>query len=203
MASANGTIVSQNYYNGGWLGYKTNTAAYAGATPSKFFPYILQFKTPSFSGVSQKVTFTFKAYRPTGTSYTSVGLRYALATSDANKGSYLNTSLTVSDSYQITTGTTTFSSLTSSSKSFTFSINTSALKSNTTYYLYMWCNYDAGYQYIELEKSSSHSVSVDYTNGLVNVYNGGWGKYAVYIHNGTKWEQYIPYIYDGGWKVCT
>ena len=62
MATLNGTIVSQSAYNGGWTSYGS-ASQYAGRNNSSYFPYILQLKTPTFSGASKTLTVKFGAYR--------------------------------------------------------------------------------------------------------------------------------------------
>ena len=193
MATANGTIVSQCGYNGGWFSYGSGQQ-YAGYNSGNYYPYILQFTTPSFTGVSEKIDITFQAVN---VAVTSASIRYALCTSDANKNSYTSTTSDVEDSYKIASGTFSVSCPDVIGTSNTLTINTSTLQPDTTYYLYFWGN-GTTTSLFQVGKTSNHSVTLTYDEGVVYIYNGSsWDKYAPYIYNGSSWDKYAPYVYNG------
>ena len=130
------SLLQKNYYNGGWKGWNT-ASGYAGGS----YPYVLQFKTPTFSGISTKISFSLSMTTVSATSATSSTLRYALASSEGNKDKYIGATASVTDSYQIKTGTWSVSSLSTTASSKTLNISTTELQSNTTYYLYLWGSY--------------------------------------------------------------
>lgn len=131
----------------------------------------------------------------------TVTLRYALCKSDANFSKY-QTSGTVTDTNQITTGTAKFTVSGSYSNS-SFTISTNALASETTYYLIIYSK--AGVtssNSIVFNASTKHSIIIAYVeDGGVRVCNGtNFDKYKICIYDGSNWNKYIPYIYNGsGW----
>lgn len=197
--TAVGSIVSQNGYNSGWNGYGEE-AQYAGVYSSKYYVCIVQIKTPEFIGVSEKLVFSFGATQMYGSNPV---LRYALCTSDKNKGSYLNTHGEVADATRIATGTVQLSGITSSNKTYTVEIPTTELTPSTTYYLYFWASGSSN-NYCQIGATSKESVAVDYNSGLVYIDNGsGFDAYQCYIDNGSGWDLHIPYADNGsGWDMC-
>lgn len=199
MATSSGTIVSQCGYDvqGGWHDY-TSDAIYAGYSSGSYYTYILKFKTPSFSGISEKITINFQASKVvTVTSIDTVSIRYSLCTSDANKNNYISANGAVTDSYKIASGTLSVSIPNTTGTSNTLSISTSSLNSNTTYYLYFWAN-GTNTSVFKVGTTSNHSVSLTHTYESVYIYNGSsWDKYVPYIYNGSSWDRYVPYIYNG------
>lgn len=173
MATANATINLQTYYNAGWKGW-VNGQCYMGFDLTKYYPYILRFNTPSFTGESVSIKFTFGTYRGKGTA--NVAFRYAICTSDANKNSYVNTANTVSDSYQVATGSSQFSNLAGSGSEYTKSITVSTknLKASTTYYLYMWAANTSG-QYVTMLEPGNHSAVLTYTTAYKLTVSAGEG----------------------------
>lgn len=190
-----GTIVSQNGYNSGWNGYGTSSQ-YVGYNSNKYYTYLLELKTPSFSGVPESLTISVNMRVSIGTSWT---LNYALCTSDANKNNYTKTSDSVTDETQVDTGTVTVADSWA-----TITIQSSSLKSDTTYYLYLWANSTKNFL-ATVSTTSNHTVSLGYNSGLVHIDNGsGFDSYLVYIDNGSEWELYMPYIDNGSdWDLCS
>ena len=198
-----GSIVSQNYYSGGWVGYR-NTSAYAGTNQSAYYPYILKFTTPDFLGASESVTFTLGMTKGTGATPT---LRYALCTSDANKTNYQDTNAAVTDANQIAAGTFKTGTLSTAVTLQTLSISTAKLEPSKTYYLFLW-----GYAsqsspaWVTVNDTSYHAVSVAYNSGLARIGDGSnMNEYQCYIGNGTNYDgPYIPYVGNGtGWDIQT
>ena len=161
MGSAACTIVEQK---GRDNAYTTTGGFYCGVittSSTKYYNYCLKFKTPTFSGTSSSVKFTISAMDNQPENSTVV-LRYALCSSDANFSKY-QTSGTPSDSYQIKTGTASFA-VSSSYKNCSFTVSTTALKSNTTYYLIIYSR--AGYtsqNSIHIRASTYHSATLNYS----------------------------------------
>ena len=161
MGSSACTIVGQK---GRANAYTTTGGFYCGViteSSTKYYNYCLKFTTPTFTGTSSSVKFTISAMDNQPENSTVV-LRYALCSSDANFSKY-QTSGTPSDSYQIKTGTASFA-VSSSYKNCSFTVSTTALKSNTTYYLIIYSR--AGYtsqNSIHIRASSYHSATLNYT----------------------------------------
>lgn len=215
--STNATIVGQIYSflsNISNKEYNTTDAAYAGRNElDQYYAYVLKFTTPEFQGVSQNIDVAIWMYN--NLNDTTVTLRYALCTSDANKTSYVNTSEIVSDTNQIATGTVTFDELALSldalaiaKKSQTFSIETEKVESNKTYYLFLWAfdSEDTGVEIISATSDyyGGHSVSIGYNSGIIYIDNGSsFDAYQCYIDNGSSWDLCIPYIDNGSnWDIC-
>lgn len=196
--TAAGTIVSQNGYNSGWNGYG-NEPQYAGVYSSKHYICLVQIKTSDYVGVSEKLVFSFGATQMYGSNPV---LRYALCSSDKNKGSYLNTHGEVTDETQLATGTVQLSGITSSNKTYTVEIPTTELKPATTYYLYLWAAGSSN-NYCLIGSPAKESVSVDYNSGLVYIDTGsGLEAYQCYIDNGSGWDLCLPHVDNGdGWDI--
>ena len=140
MSIVNCTIAGQIY---GWESYNkdnyvTTYDSYAGYNKDFYYAYIIKFTTPTFSGISENITLNLYSSIGVGTNAT---LRYAICSSDSNKDSYLNVNGAVNDSNQISTGTVTFSDMTSNIVEKSVSIPTISLLPNTDYYLILW-NYN-------------------------------------------------------------
>lgn len=155
----NGTILGQSSGQGAGAAIYDEVACYAGANQTNGkYVYILKFKTPDFKGVFEKLNLNLYIK----SNYNStITLRYAFATSDANRNSYRTTSA-VTEEYQLETGTYPFTGIsTSTYKTFTISFDSSSLQPNTEYYLYLW-----GYNnscLCTVGNISYHSVEVEYT----------------------------------------
>ena len=205
MANVTCTVVSQREGSGSY----GSAAEYAGFNyNSVYYPFILKFKTGSFSGVCSSITFSLSISdgKRDNARAGKVALRYALCKSDANFSKYDKTIEAVTDSNQIVSGRKTFSGLTTSAQNQTLSISTSALSANTTYYLVLWGDSTGGYSqdYCTIMEPSGHSITLEYEAGVIYIDNGTkFEAYQVYIDNGTTWDLYIPYIDNGsGWDQC-
>lgn len=201
------TIVGQAGYDGtkpytvaGWHSYKS-AAMYAGKTNTtangtKYFPYMLKFKTPDFIGASESLTITYYAVKVSGTDPT---LRWALCSSDANKVSYYGTAGAVADTYRLASGKVNHTNISSAKKAFTINISIKTLQPSTTYYLYLWGgDTTTASTLITVSATSNHTVTLAYNAGLVYIDNGGsLEAYQAYIDNGKDWELYMPYIDNG------
>jgi hypothetical protein len=205
----NGTVVSYAYcVNSSWHGYTSGgSGAYAGAyNDGGYYSYCMKFKTPDFAGLSKKLTITFAAQRPNNFSFTSSKLRWALCTSDSNKSKYVDTYSAVSDSNQIKSGTVSLSSVSSSYSTYSVTVESSALKSDTTYYFFLWSNSaKTTATVVTVGTIDKHSIKLEYQAGIVYIDNGSsLEMYLVYIDNGSSWDLYIPYIDNGSsWDICT
>lgn len=138
-----------NTGNGGWAGHTSSNGYYLA---------VMQLTTPSWTGIVQSITFTICAKKNTGNSPT---IRWALSSSMDNRNNYKNTMGSVSDGYQLASGTVTMSGIGSSYGYYSFTANTPTLRPNTTYYLFLWAytsNNNVG-----INKASSHSFYVNYS----------------------------------------
>ena len=154
----NGTIIGQvcgQAKMGATVNYGT-ASCYAGANSSSLYHYILKFKTPAFAGVYEKLNINLRIKTQWAAKMT---LRYALATSDANKGKYAQVKGEVIDEYQLESGTFALPSQTSYATQ-TLSIN-AEVQPSTEYYLYLW-PYNTSCL-TQLDVSTSHSIEVEYT----------------------------------------
>lgn len=154
----NGTIIGQvssQAKMGATVNYGT-ASCYAGANSSSLYHYILKFKTPAFAGVFEKLNINLRIKTQWAASMT---LRYALATSDANKTKYAQLTGTVTDEYQIDSGTFVLPSSTSYAVQ-TLSLSTE-VQPNTEYYLYLWA-YNRSCL-TQLDVATAHSIEVEYT----------------------------------------
>lgn len=176
MASLGCTINGQK---GRANAYTTTGGFYCGViteSSTKYYNYCLKFTTPTFSGTSSSVTFKINA-RHNQPKDSTVVLRYALCSSDANFSKY-QTSGTPSDSSQIKTGTVSFT-VASAYSNTSFTVSTTGLKSATTYYLIIYSR--AGYtsqNSIYISASTNHTATLNYTVPTYTVTydaNGGTG----------------------------
>lgn len=156
----NGTIIGQSSGQSAGAAVYSDVACYAGANTSNGkYVYILKFKTPDFKGVFEKLNLNL--YIKSNYSKT-ITHRYALATSDANRNSYRNTTSAVTEEFQLESGTFTFEGIsTSAYNTITMSLN-SAVKANTEYYLYLW-GYNNTSCLCTVGNISYHSIEVEYT----------------------------------------
>lgn len=181
--STAGTIAGQKYYNGEWEpaeGYR-NEFAYAGTNYDHWYPYILKFTVPEFSGLPLELEFTLNVGQGIGEAPT---LRWALCSSDENQDSYLDTNAAVVDPSQLAVGTVTMADIASNHYQ-TLTVNASGIKPGGTYYLYLW-----GYaepsapQYIKVYLAEDHSVVLHSVSGSVVVIAGGVKRAATAV---VKW----------------
>lgn len=141
------TIVSQNRaINNAWVGYGTGVQGWAGTDKDNYYTTAIEFRTPSF-GSASSANISFSLWTVRGTSSTSkITLRYAICKSDSNKSLYTSTYSAVTesmDSYQISSGTVSFTDVQSATGSATYktiSVDTSKLLPSTTYYLFIWAS---------------------------------------------------------------
>lgn len=199
--TASATVVGQAYGYSTLNGYTTYNPAYAGFGSNNRYAFVLQFITPEFIGASESIAVDMVMGIGVGE---NVDLRYAICTSDANITSYMGTTATVNDENQVASGTLTIEGLTAVLEKETLTINTSALKPSTTYYLILWGAGDTGVEIRQVNSEwGDHSVSMGYNTGLVYIDNGsGLEAYQAYIDNGTGWDLCIPHIDNGtGWDV--
>ena len=189
MAStANKSISAQNwclnyiwtYNDGGW---NTTKGGYAGHTSGNgYYAAVMQLTTPSWTGVVSSAQFTVCARRNTGSSPT---LRWALTSSMENRNSYKNTSGTVSDGYQLASGTVSMAGISGQWGYYSFTASTPSLKPDTTYYLFLWA-YSSNNN-VELNTAASHTFSVHYsalTTPSLSAASGDMGS-TVYISTET------------------
>lgn len=153
----NGTIIGQAWQQSpmATANYATSSG-YAGANTSSMYHMIIKLKTPDFIGVFNKLNIS--VYMKTQWA-ADMTLRYALATSDANKTKYAQTQIEVTDEYQLCSGTFTLNSTSYSTQ--TLSLSPSGIQPNTEYYLYLWPSNRSCLT--QVADSTYHSVEVDYT----------------------------------------
>lgn len=201
--SVNCTIVGHTSGYNSFADYSVSPACYAGYNNYNYYAYVLKFTTPTFAGASESINFNFWMYKGVGT---TVRLRYAICSSDANKTLYCETSSAVTDSYQITTGTVSFSNMTTTTESRTLTVSTTGLQSNQTYYLILWAYNQTGIELREINSAwGSYSITMGYNDGVVWIDNGSsFEAYQCYIDNGTSWDLCVPYIDNGSsWDAAT
>ena len=147
------------YASTGWM---STMQGFIGRNGTYNYSYIVTFKTPgSTNDVTEKLVFKWWV-ASAGSTISSETYRYAIASSTSNKGSYANATGTVSDSYQLVQGKFTWNNILAASGSAnyqTLTINTTALKGGTTYYLYLWPSKQGG---ISVLQQQNYSLSVNY-----------------------------------------
>lgn len=193
---ASGSVLGQAYSNT-TLGDYGNNAGYAGYASSVYFTDVIKFTTPEFRGVSQQLEMGLYVYVGVGSEAT---VRYALCTSDANKGKYMKTTAAVADEYQIAAGTVSFEGLTTDVEKRSFTIETAKLEPDTTYYLFLWA---AGQTGVSLQTPSSawgeFTAEVTYISGAVMIPTEEGEVLAVpEIYVGGAWVTPVMEIYAGG-----
>lgn len=166
VKSAAGVVAGQRYWNGGWVpaaGYQ-NGFAYAGTNAKRWYPYILKFTAPEFTGVSLKADITLYAGEEAGASPT---LRWALCTSDENMEMYRDTNSPVADPTQLTSGIVTMENIDANNYQ-TISVSCSGIRPGGTYYLYLWGWSDpSDPQWISVYTADKHRVAVYSVAGAV------------------------------------
>ena len=165
------SIVGQCYAsNAGSYGAYSISTCYAGANTSNYYAYVMKFRTPAFKGTSKNINFTLNIK---SNYHANISLNYALATSDANKGSYKRTYASVSDSNQITSGLLTMKSMsTSSYGNWPLNISASALQAETDYYLFLWGTSNS--TLTTVNNTTDHTIMLEYEYEKV-VGGGGSG----------------------------
>ena len=185
--------------NGAWAA--ANGSAYTGSTGDSYYTTKITFETPTFSGITDNITFHLAMAKVDAANTSDVTLRYAICSSDANKASYCNTYSAVSDANQLVTGTAKISGLKTTVDYYDISVNTSKLSSGKTYYLFLWASTSKSnptFLVIQPTAAVNHTISITVNKGLVYIDNGtSFEAYQVYIDNGSGWDLYIPYIDNG------
>lgn len=203
-------ILGTMEYNGGWESSYTIQDSYAGLgfSSTGYTTSILKITVPEFVGISEKMSMQISAVKGDSSGLDSVTLKWALCTSDENKGQYQNTSLLKDDATRVATGAVTMSGLTATRKAYTFDIPCTVIAPGT-YYLYLWTdnatpgNYIQVYYNTPYNSATGHLATLVYDEGVqCYIHNGtDWELYEEYVHNGTDWEKDSPDIHDGtGWK---
>jgi hypothetical protein len=177
MASLDATFVGQaNGYTS--LSSYSDSLVYAGyADDWRLYAASIKFTAPTFSGISESVTFTINMGEGLSTTAT---LRYAICTSDANIKSYMNTSEEVSDQYQIASGTI---NVTAPNEGYintnTFTINTTKLQSDSTFYLILWAGASDSSGGMGLQNRDAYnntpSAIITYNDGYILTISQGEG----------------------------
>lgn len=173
-----------------------------------------RFTTPYFEGTCKNILINLATH---GT-FSAVPMRYAICKSYANRDLYRNTTLTVSDENQVTSGI-----LSVTSQAYEYAegettaigltktellIDTTKLEPNTTYYLFLWAGgvgYGGAYQIgMHANHLSRHTAIVTYYENVTHIDNGSELKaHKCYIDTGDDWIPIIPYIDNGSsWSPC-
>ena len=144
-----------------WDWNSNQSGGYAGHNSSNgYYTTVLQFKTPSFTGLATSVKFTVYAKNSGGT---SPQIRAAISSSTANQSRYLNTGSAVTEANQVAARTVTFSNMSSSYQGWSFTIHLESIKlePGKTYYLFLWA-YGSGTNLIMLSTATTHTFVVNY-----------------------------------------
>lgn len=177
--------------------YTDWNAAYAGYAGEAYLCTILRFDVPAFTGVSEALDVALISFAGIGKDVT---LRWALCTSDSNRGLYTGAKDDVEDSNQIDKGVVTIPDVTSETKARSFQVPATKIKGGKTYYLFLWNYNDTGF---ELRGASTgwgkHSVSIGYNLGLLRVKVAGQVKaFSPYVVISGQARRAIPYSKLGG-----
>lgn len=179
--------------------YTMDTQEYVGNSGSKYYVYILKLTAPAFTGKAKKITFRLNA---STIDLTSMSLRFALCTSDANYQSYRNQHGAVTEATQIASGVLEMSSAEKNAMELReLTIETNALRPGTDYYLYLWASSNL-YCLGLMDVASAHAAEIAYISGGARINDGGTVKrFPAVIWNGSAWKRYIPVVYTAsGWK---
>lgn len=168
LATVNGHA-GYNVNSAAWGGYGTGDT-YFGKNSSNYYPYILKFTTPSFTGASTSIEFSVYIVRMSGA---TVDCKYAICSSDSNKNSYVGKYGNVTDANQIVSGDVTFSGLSGTSNK-SFAIDAKGLAPNTTYYLFLWAA-NSSTSYAAMDDTTRMSVTVYYVTSYKLTISAGTG----------------------------
>lgn len=185
--------LAQAYSAGNWE-YGTNGTAYVGDTGyGQQYAYALRFDVPAFAGVSEELDVALVCRIGKGTDVT---LRWALCTSDANRGLYAGTTAEVADSNQIAAGTVTIRGVSTAVTTKSFQLPVTKITGGGTYYLILWAYNATGLGIRAVSSSNgSHSVSLGYNVGVLRVKTAKDVKmYGIYVKLNGEVKQCIPYI---------
>lgn len=193
MKTESAQVLGQAYGSVAMSEYSRVQAAYAGYSGgSTYYGYVLKFAAPAFSGVSEGLRVGLWASLGWGENVT---LRYALCTSDENRGLYIGTTEAVEDTNQIAAGTVELTEMDDMALK-AFSIPTTKVKSGQTYYLFLWASGDTGVSVGAVENAwGAHTVEVGYNQGAVRVIVDGRDKlYAPGVVIGGKLVRMRPLL---------
>lgn len=161
MATASCTFSNWKAYktgssSWGWSGSPSNSNIYAGGN----YVACLTFRTPTFSGTSSSITVGLNIIWVNGSGITSSAPYVKIGT--------VNPRSSVVDPYNDTAigpvgrySTINISGLSGNSKQFEFTINNNQLKSNTTYYL--WIYGSNAFQPYQTTSVASNYIKINYT----------------------------------------
>lgn len=148
-------------------GYASDVSAYLGGSPDGYYTSCTRFKTPEFSGVSEKLAVTVDVVLVWNE---NPMMRWALTESDENRLAYTGVFGAVEDEHQIAQGAVQFSGLTVRGVEQSFEIRTGDLKPNKTYYLYFWAYLENTESTVaQLNTPGNHSLMLHYNTGTVMI----------------------------------
>ena len=199
--------------DGSWNDQSAENIGFAGASAGAsygdsyydgYYTCCLKFRTPKFAGISERIKFQIGIHY-IGNNDTT--LRWALCSSDANKGKYSGDGIysEVEDEYQIAQGTVVWEDLFQTDDLLReLTVETNALKPETEYYLFLWSFYDKYYIYtaVRVAAAAEHSAVVEYKAGLIQgKHNGQMHSCVVDVVAGGVWKQTMPEVAaNGAWK---
>ncbi len=166
---------------------------------------LIKFTTPSYMGTCKSIHFDIVGEGP-GEAIMGQ-YRYAIATSNSYKDSYIRTGDPVSEPSQIESGIIDkydgIDVVGSNKYSFAFECDTDKLKPNTVYYLYLWPKGTTSKDTRLFLYRRNGTFTLKYANGLAYIDNGvELVPYQTYIDNGVTLDLYTPYIDNGtGWDI--
>ena len=200
--TANGTVTGQDWFTNAISLTFDDEYAYVGHNVENnsnvYRIYCLRFKMPKFSGKSVKLTVGLSLQR---LSNSTVTFNYALCTSADNCQNYCWKMGDVTDDTQIVSGNQQFTILANYGL-VTLDIETDALKSEETYYLYVWGK--SQYSLSTVNTIDNHTVALTYkSNGGVRITTSAAQNklHAAVIYVNGAWKRYIPVVYTAnGWK---
>ncbi len=185
--------LAQAYSAEGWK-YTTDGTAFAGATGyGQFVVCALRFDIPAFGGVSEALDVALVCRIGNGTDVT---LRWALCTSDENRGLYVGTTAEVADGNQIASGTVEINDVGTAVTTKSFQLPVTKISGGGTYYLFLWAYNDTGLGIRAVSSSNgSHSISLSYNIGVLRVKTAeGVKMYGVFVKQKGTVKQLIPYV---------
>lgn len=159
---------------------------------------VIRFTTPKFTGTSKTVCVALETLSSTNNK--EIAANIALCRSDSNRNNYVDAGSTVTDSNQIAVG-----NITLAGGSFCYAeISTTALESETDYYLIIWSPSKSPVAKCQLANANNHAINIEWTElSVCHIHNGTkYVAYQCHIHNGTKYDAYQCYIDNGtGWDL--
>jgi hypothetical protein len=145
----------------------TSVSEYAGFNYSDWYPYILKFSVPHFSGqaLSAKVTFSMTATRINGNYTSTISYRWALCSSDSNIAMYTKTKDDITEANQLEKGIATFTGLNSTGVGkVSMELPADKFSADTTYYLILWGDggLNNSQSFTTMQPPGNHSVELTY-----------------------------------------